>query len=322
IDANRELQAAGVANLAAGLVGGMVGFHSLSLSSLTIKLGVRSRLIGVVSGAVCALTLVGGVALLSYLPRPGLGGVLFFVGLLFFVEWVYEGWFRLSRPDYVVMIVILGVIGTVDYIPGIGVGIIAAVIMFVVNYSRVDVVKHVLSGANHQSNVERPPPQHRLLREHGEQVYILQLQGFIFFGTAHNLLTQVTLRTESEQLPPLRFLVLDFRRVSGLDSSAVLSFVRMRRLAQRRGFTVLVTHVSPPISHQLTVSRLADDSPGAFRVFPDLDHGIEWCEERILHDAHLPVDRKRWTLADLQPAGTDAVGVDQISKYLERICLS
>src|SRR5262249_39756528 len=153
IDANRELQAAGVANLLAGVMGGMVGFHSLSLSSLPLKVGVRRRWVGVVSGAVCAVTVVSGVGALSYLPKPVLGGVLLFLGLLFLVEWVYEGWFRLSRPDYVVMVVILGVIGTVDYIPGIGVGIIAAVIMFVVNYSRVDVVKHVLSGANHQSNV-------------------------------------------------------------------------------------------------------------------------------------------------------------------------
>src|SRR5262249_34737964 len=104
-------------------------------------------------------------------------------------------------------------------------------------------------------------PQHRLLREQGQTNYILPLQGVIFFGTAHNLLAQVTVRADAVQLPPLRFLVLDFRRVSGLDSSAVLSFVRMRRLAQRRGFTVVVTHMSPAIVRQMALSSLADESP-------------------------------------------------------------
>ena len=43
IDINRELRVTGIANLLAGLTGGMVGFHSLSFSSLTLELGARHR---------------------------------------------------------------------------------------------------------------------------------------------------------------------------------------------------------------------------------------------------------------------------------------
>jgi len=180
-------------------------------------------------------------------------------------------------------------------------------------------VKHVLSGADHQSNVDRPLPHRRLLRERGEQIYILQLQGFIFFGTAHHLLTQITVREDAPNLLPLRFVILDFRRVSGLDSSAVLSFVKMSRLAQKRTFTVVATQMAPAIRSQLAVSGLVDDPQGALRIFPDLDHGLEWCENRLLTGAALFPEGERWTLEDLQRAVPSPLRWDQLSAHLERL---
>src|SRR5215470_6673058 len=49
IDLNRELRAAGAASFLSGLAGGMVGFHSLSMSRLAISMGARSRWVGIVA---------------------------------------------------------------------------------------------------------------------------------------------------------------------------------------------------------------------------------------------------------------------------------
>ena len=83
IDLNRELRAAGVANLLSGLGGGMVGYHALSLSTLSYRMGARGRLPGLVAGAICAVMLMAGSALLAFFPKPILGGLLFFLGLDF-----------------------------------------------------------------------------------------------------------------------------------------------------------------------------------------------------------------------------------------------
>jgi SulP family sulfate permease len=77
------------------------------------------------------------------------------------------------------VILILGVVGAVGYPEGVGVGILAAVIMFIHNYSRVEVVTHAFSGAELRSNVDRSVRELRLLREQGAQIYVLRLQGFI-----------------------------------------------------------------------------------------------------------------------------------------------
>lgn len=200
IDLNRELRAAGLATFAAGLGGGMVGFHSLSMSRLVLSMKARSRWVGVVSAVLCGFALLAGPSVVLLLPQFVCGGLLCFLGLTFLWEWVYEARRTLTTLDYGVVILILAVVGTVGYPQGVGVGILAATIMFIHNYSRVDVVTHAYSGADLRSNVDRSMHESKLLRERGAQIYVLRLQGFIFFGTANHLLHEVRLRANDTSM--------------------------------------------------------------------------------------------------------------------------
>ncbi|MEZ4719277.1 MAG: SulP family inorganic anion transporter [Caldilineaceae bacterium] len=78
------------------------------------------------------------------------------------------------------------------------------------------------------------PLYEQLLERRGRSMAILTLQGYIFFGTAHRLLEQITARLEDESLPPLRYLVMDFRLVTGMDSSSALSFARLKQATDAR----------------------------------------------------------------------------------------
>lgn len=69
------------------------------------------------------------------------------------------------------------------------------------------------------------------LRERGEQSHVLKLQGYIFFGTGNRLLTGIRARLMDAAVRPLRFLVLDFKRVSGLDSSVLITFTKLTQYA-------------------------------------------------------------------------------------------
>ena len=142
IDLNRELRAAGLATFVAGIGGGMVGFHSLGMSRLVLSMGGRSRWVGVCSALICGLALFVGASVVALVPQFVCGGLLFFLGLTFLWEWVYEARRTLTTVDYGVVILILAVVGCVGYPEGVGVGIVAAVVMFIHNYSRVEVVTH------------------------------------------------------------------------------------------------------------------------------------------------------------------------------------
>jgi SulP family sulfate permease len=156
------------------------------------------------------------------------------------------------------------------------------VALFVFDYSRTTIVRYSLSGVNFRSNVDRPKLYDELLRTKGELIYILELRGFIFFGTANQLLNQVRQRTDDSHLLPVRFIVLDFRQVSGLDASAVLSFSKMKQLAQAKGFVLVFTNVIPAIARKLEREALTRGDASLWQVFGDLNHGVEWCEEQII----------------------------------------
>jgi len=318
VDINQELRAAGLATSLASAGGGMVGFHSLSLSRLASSMGAANRWVGALSGALCGLALLVGPSLISYLPRYLCGGLLFFLGLMFLWEWVVEARRSLNRVDHAVVLLILGVIGTLGYTQGIITGVVAAIILFIHNYSRVDVVTNVLSGAQLSSNVDRPVGLMRELKERGQAIYILKLQGFIFFGTASHLLEKIRTRYAKTSLLPLRFVVLDFRRVTGLDSSAIFSLRKAEQMGQKRGFAIIICHASAELVSELHYSQEQLNGNGSLRLYADLDHGLEACENELLRlpatDSRSP-RRLNEQLSALWPREASPAG---LLPYLER----
>ena len=265
IDFNQELKAAGIANLAVGVGGGMVGYHTLSDSLLVYRLGASSRLVGLVSASVFASALFFGAATLSLFPKPILGGLLLFFGLSLLVESLWDAGDKLPKAEYFIVWLILVVVGAVGFLQGVGVGLVAEIILFVVNYSRIDVAKRVDSGVNYRSRVQRPSNQVQILRQKGEQTYIVELQGLIFFGTANKLLNQIRERLDlaSENL---RFVILDFRQVTGLDSSAVLSFAKLKQIAKKQSLQLVLTDLPPNAAKQFHQGGVLETPDPVFQV--------------------------------------------------------
>jgi SulP family sulfate permease len=320
INLNRELEAAGVANLLGGMGGGVIGFHSLSLSSLSHRMGISSRLAGLISAGFGALILFLGASTISLVPRFVLGGIVLLLGLEFLVGWVYDARRRLPRADYVIVLLILAVITTTGFLQGVALGLVFTIALFVINYSRTDITRHSLSAATHSSKVVRSPQQLKLLRQEGQQVEVLVLQGYIFFGTANQLLTQIRQRAAVlDSQRSLRFLILDFRLVTGLDSSAVLSLTRLRQLAEKQEFQLVFSHLEPELLRQLQLADCLRSDDPLVHFFPDLDRSIEWCEEQIL--GTIPWRRRRSLPLALQldELFPDSDQVSTFMDYLEEL---
>jgi SulP family sulfate permease len=295
INLERELKVTGIANIVTGLGGGVLSLPSAADTILSYKLGAKSRLAGICNALFCGAAILIGPSIIAYLPIPIIGGLLLFFGISILAEWVYDAWFRLPKADYFLVIFILFVIASLGYLKGVGMGIIIAGILFVINYSRTNVVKHELTGAMCKSKVERAIRQQALLREKGEQLYILILQGYIFFGTAYRLLNQIKQRLDCAKKQPVRFLVLDFRLVSNIDSSAVNSFVKLKQLSQAQQMSLVFANLNSGIRQQMQHSEFFQKGDTVSRDFPDLDYALEWCEDRIL-DMERAVDTDSFSL--------------------------
>jgi SulP family sulfate permease len=271
MDLNHELRAAGAGNLLAGFFAGFVGFQQLSMSAINLKLGAKTRLTGLIAAGVCLIALIAGTNFVSLMPKFILGGLLLFLGLAFIYEWVYQTWLTLPRADYFVIVLILFVIATVGFLEGVAIGIIVTIVIFTINYSRVAVIKHSLTAAVYHSTFDRPKLHKRLLRRLGKQVLILELQGYIFFGTANQLLEKVRTHLSNFAQTRFCFLLLDFSRVTGIDSSAVLSFRKMNQLVQKNQAGIILTGLSGDIERSLRKSGIFDSDKASFQILPDLD---------------------------------------------------
>ncbi|MBL8376886.1 MAG: cyclic nucleotide-binding domain-containing protein [Burkholderiales bacterium] len=316
LDINRELRANGVANIAAGLVGGPVGYHALSASLLGARMGANSRLIGYVSALMCALVLVLGASLFAYVPKAVLGGLLVSMGAGMLIEWLWDGWRTLPRQDYMIVVLIVGVIGSVGILAGVAVGLAVAMAIFVLSYSRVRVIRQELTGIEYRSNVDRSPAALEVLRARGAAIHVLKLEGFVFFGTAYSLLTHVQDLLDPKRTQKVRYLVLDFRDVPASDSSAMSAFAKIVNYCERAGCELIFTRMKKAIVRQFKQAGIHTDGRAAF--FSELDFALEYCEEKILSgDASsiLPVDYSIWDrIAQALPAG---VPMASFMAYLE-----
>ena len=320
IDLNRELITAGFANLAGGLGGSPVGYQTLSMSSLAYRLGARSRLVNLVSGLVCGAALFFGASLFSYVPKLVLGGMLLYLGLTFMLEWLIDARRVLPTIDYLLVWVIVVIIAAIGFLQGIVAGVLIAAILFVITYSRVNIIRNTLNGSAFHSNVDRPRAHRELLEHYGAEIYILRLQGFIFFGTIQTVLNRIRLRLADASRPKLGFVVLDFRQVTRLDSSAVFGITRLKQLAEANKFLMVWTQVSAPIQKQLERGGLVDATDDDFIIRPTLDYGVEWCENKLLArhgtaDLTAFVDRLE---GQLRRAFPGVPAVERLMKYLER----
>ncbi len=332
IDLDRELRLNGVANIASGAFGGVPGHLLLGDSALNMKLGGKNRYAGAISSVLVLVMLMVGTTLLSYFPKPILGGLLCCIGLLFLLETVYDAWSRLPRLEYTVVVLILLVVVISGFFEGLLVGLVFSSALFAVNYARISVVKHEITGASLRSKAARSAESESLLQEFGDQICIMQLQGYVFFGTAHNLVQRVHRRMQGRGATAAKYVLLDFRYVEGIDSSSVLSFMRMRKLAGKLGVRIAFTQMAKNVKKQLLRGGCLDASPpdnkrvpalpatllSPIHVFDDLDHGLEWCEDQLLFST-TSSRLSSEAISELWALARHKQLVDELGPYLERI---
>ena len=277
VDLDRELRASGVANLASGLAGGMVGYLSVSRSLLNVQAGATSRVAGVWTAILCAGVAFVFTPAVFYVPRPVLAGLLLYLGLALLREWLWDAFFKLPLREYALIVGILVLIAVRDIITGVTAGLLVASVFFAYSYSRADYIRHNLSTTTHRSNKERSLEEMAELYRTGGAARALCLQGYLFFALAASLVETCRALIVGEGV---RYLLLDFRMVQGLDASAALAFGKLHQLCARHGVSLVLSGLRPEIQALLSHMRFLPH--GEIHVVADLDRGLEWIEDRLL----------------------------------------
>jgi sulfate permease, SulP family len=282
VDVDRELRVAGVAGIASGAGGGFPGFLYLSDSSLLHRITGPRRGAAIIGASVNAGVLLVGTAILDLVPRAVVGGVLVGIGLFFIVEWLWDARVSLGRVDHALVVVIAAATLIAGFLAAIAVGVVIAIILFVVRYSRVEVTRRIYSLDRTSSTVERPRHQREALATHGAAVRVIEVRGFLFFGTATALFDESRLIADTGA-PPLKYVVFDMKGVVGLDSSMTMAFPRLDRAAVRREVVLVFAGVRPKLRPRVEAAVAGGDC--RVEILEDLDTALVWCEDRILDEA-------------------------------------
>ena len=321
LDLDRELRAVGIGNLIAGAGAGVPGYHSVSATALASRLGATDATIGLTIAVCCAAATAFGPQILSLVPTPLLGGVLLWIGGGLLHEWLIRAHGRLARAEYAVVVLIFAIIAFVGFAWGILVGLIAAAVLFAVEYGRIDIVRYTLTGRDYQTGAGASDERLAALRTNGEAILLIRLQGYLFFGTAERLRKRILERLADTTAPSIRFLVLDFDRVSGLDSSAVLSFIRLSQATAPAGFVLVLTGMSGEVKKAMLRGGLEHGEASGVRIEPSFDHGVEWCENALLAEV-----APRLAKTQSRPARDILVGIvgneafaEALIPYCERV---
>jgi sulfate permease, SulP family len=278
-DLNRELRAAGVANLLVGAGGGFVGYASTSLSLLADRLsGGQSRIVAISAAAGAASIALGGVQLLEVMPRGLFAMILAFIGTDFLMTWLWDGARRMPRKDYAIVVLIMLSALAFGFIAAVALGVITAAISFTVSYSMIDAIRARTSGRMRLSAIERSESHAQAIQARGSETAIYELQGYVFFGTATSVMDSIL----KDILAPerrLRNLVIDLRRVQGVDISAGQMFSRLDGECTRLGVTLYLCGARPAVRQ-----ALEGTAPGARRR-ATLDQALVEIEEAVLRES-------------------------------------
>ena len=273
----RELNVTGLANMLSGAFGGYTGCISVSRTVLNSKGGGTGRLSGLTVAAISALMLVFAPTLLGYMPKFVLGGLLIYLGADGLHKWTIQSRRRLSSIEYLSLLAIIVIIVQWGFIAGILIGVVIGCTTFALSASRIDSIKYSFDGSEYRSSLDRSRDDQAVLSAHGGKIQGLNLQSYLFFGSANRLYQHV--KTLITRHPECRFLVFDFKLVTGIDSSAAYSFDQIKRTADDLGIRLVLVHLPSAAEKALRSSGFVSPEVS---IVPELDHALEWCENEII----------------------------------------
>ncbi|KAK5116002.1 hypothetical protein LTR62_000458 [Meristemomyces frigidus] len=288
VSINRELIMHGISNTLSGCVGSIQNYLVFVNSVLFIDTGGNSRLAGYMLAAATFGLLVAGPVVIGYVPVMVVGTLIYMLGIELVQEALVSTYGRLYQLEYFTIVAIAMVMGFYDFVVGIAVGIGLACLVYVVQTSRRQIITAEFTGTVAESTVRRHPRQRNYLHKAGRQIRVLKLSGYLFFGSIVRVEKRVRALIDAESFAasPIRYLILDFTHVTGIDFSAAEAFGRMNRIIQRRDVDMVLASVTltNEVGKALEMVGLFvehDETP-APKVFEDLNAALESCENELL----------------------------------------
>eukprot|EP00397_Hematodinium_sp_SG-2012_P008997 GEMP01009069.1.p1 GENE.GEMP01009069.1~~GEMP01009069.1.p1 ORF type:complete len:786 (+),score=112.06 GEMP01009069.1:54-2411(+) len=289
LDFNKEMETVGLGNMLSGMFGGFTGSYIFSQTVFNLKLEVGSRWQGIVIVLGELAVFIVGYDTQQVLPLVYIGAIMSFFGFGIMYDWLIQSRALVSHVEYCLLwfsflfILIMSGVNSFGILAGMVLASLLAVIVFAFHYARVRTWREVHT---HASSVVRNFEQTRTLNKLREQkIFCVRIRGYVFFGSALDLLNLQRIITASTA----RFIIIDFARCDGVDSSAASAFASIKTAANARNKELLITGAKGEVEKLLRSHGVVHGETRPFFLsedLPNMDEALKTCEDRILGRIH------------------------------------
>ena len=249
---DRETFGQGMANMAAGLFGGVTTATATMRTVANIKFGAKTPLASIVHGLTLLAILLGLGFLVAAIPAACLAAILFKVGIDILDYRILPILRKIPIADLLIFIIVLFITVYEDLMIAVLVGISIALFKSInkIYVSLKSSHKHkivpfsnsnfVLKGMN-KKELEQIP------------VNILQLSGPLFFGTTESLIKLYS------SLPKHEMLIIDLSNVTSIDLTGAFILEDLINGSKDNNIKVFLTNASPEVEKVLQKINFIDN---------------------------------------------------------------
>ena len=272
-NSDQEIWGQGMANMAAGLVGGLTTATATMRSVANIQCGAKTITSTVVHGLVLLALVLGLAPLAAYIPMAALAGILFKVGYDILDFRVFPLLHRLPTPSKITFWTVLFLTVWEDLLIAVGVGLGIAFFLFVRDMS--EMWKPKVVGLDQSDR-----PTKELVPKHlKNQIAVLEPEGPMFFGIADVLYRQV------DSMVHYKVLIMSLRYVPVIDLSGAFALEDMIKMAHKQGTKTIIKGMNPAVRRILTELSVIKNI-GKENIVEDFDAalrmGIDYIGEMYL----------------------------------------
>jgi len=275
LDANQELKALGIANIAGSFFKSFPVTGGFSRTAVNDQAGAKTGLASIISASLIIITLLFLTSYFYYLPNAVLAAIIIVAvyGLIDFKEAKYL--WKTDRTDF--FLFISAAIGTL--VLGIEEGIILGVILslalliFRVSYPHYSQLGLINDGREF-INVLRDKNA-----KIDNKIVIMRFDAQLFFANINYFKEKVELLISERKNP--EFFILDARPVSTVDSTAIHALHELIDELKSSGVTFIIANVIGPVRDKLASSGITDQI-GKEKCFSSLFDAYQFAKDHLV----------------------------------------
>ena len=310
-DIDAEFRNGGIISLMLAPFGGLSVGVAPNSSRLIDELGGSSRFAGLAGGVCIGIVALSGIEITAVVPTPLLAGLAIYLGIGVLSEALFRSPGRSWIEQALTAAIMLAIV-QFGYLTGVILGLVGACILFAIRYSRIDAIRRHLTRATFSSGVERAPADRAMLSAEGHRIHLFWISGFVFFGSSNRIYEVIRAKLAAAKRPAMsgvaapdqpsgrvdgsrpvgssragngaadppecNWVILDLSGVTGIDSSAVVSFEKLRNWAEASNVILVLTQIPAGLVEQVGPALTGPQ----IIVFESRSDALEWCEEAVL----------------------------------------